>query len=58
MFSRVPRTLSSVPSTGVAAYKYVKPQYSPLCTLHRVLQRHVLGQAGRLAVQGVDLNRV
>ena len=52
-FFRVPRILSSVPSTGVAFYKYAKLLHSLLRILHRVLQRHVPDQAGRRVVQGV-----
>jgi len=57
-FSHVPRILSSVLGTGVAFYKYAKPRYSPLRTLHRIFQRRVPGQAGRQVVQGVDPSKV
>jgi len=57
-FSHVLRTLSSALGTGAAFYKYEKPQYSPLCILHRVLLKHVSDQAETLVVQEEILNKV
>jgi len=57
-FSCVLHNLSSALGTGVAFYKYEKPQYSPLHTLHRALLKHVPDRAEIQVVQEEVLNKV
>jgi len=56
-FSRVLRNLSSVLGTGVALYKYERPQHSLLRTLHRILLKHVSDQAETQVDQEEVLNK-
>ena len=49
--------LFSVPDTGVDTYKYEKLLYSPLHTLHRILQRHESDWAKTQVDQGEALGK-